>query len=308
MISADHMCLYREGVPFYPFVLDEKVPLDQAADAAFVLLPCRKDSDLNWNDAIARAHACQASGKLILWYFDFGLEELSSLWDGETTFLSYTVAIDAFVQEIWPRFNKQTLGVCVYRGKVGLMRFDPLDFNRWATDLHIEAPSPLHQQLFTCEILSQLLHRLISFFPESALPIACIDMECCLSPALQALMVAKLRLEHLSLFLKGARIPLSRFHWEESGGLSSVKDEEPQVAVCIPENFNCHALLDALFTYLQMNHAKFRMISEARLTEEWNGINTLIAISDLMSPLGKRKLKGFEAAGGEVISWVKKKS
>jgi hypothetical protein len=44
-----------------------------------------------------------------------------------------------------------------------------------------------------------------------------------------------------------------------------------------------------------------RMIPEQRLNEMWGGLDLLYVIEEAVSLQGKRHVKGFEAAGGEIF-------
>ena len=59
---------------------------------------------------------------------------------------------------------------------------------------------------------------------------------------------------------------------------------------------------DLLFEKLLKQGTKVRVIEEAYLTAEWDGLDILYIDPPCLSREGKRKVQGFQAAGGEVIS------
>ena len=70
--------------------------------------------------------------------------------------------------------------------------------------------------------------------------------------------------------------------------------------VLFPTEEKCsqHVLdqFDALFEKL----GDYRIVYEYNFTETWDGLDEVIIMPKTLSPLGERKLKGFEAAGGKV--------
>ena len=47
---------------------------------------------------------------------------------------------------------------------------------------------------------------------------------------------------------------------------------------------------------------EYRIIPELRLNEMWQGLDELIVIEEAVSPLGRRQIQGFLAAGGKIRS------
>lgn len=77
------------------------------------------------------------------------------------------------------------------------------------------------------------------------------------------------------------------------------------VGVCLPLVVRCfpsdREKLGKVIGMLQEKKMAFRIISEAFLTTEWDGLDYLIVQSDALSAQGRRKLQGFCAAGGVVV-------
>ena len=71
---------------------------------------------------------------------------------------------------------------------------------------------------------------------------------------------------------------------------------EAKVGFLLPSNG------DLLFEKLLKQGTKVRVIEEAYLTAEWDGLDILYIDPPCLSREGKRKVQGFQAAGGEVIS------
>jgi hypothetical protein len=126
-------------------------------------------------------------------------------------------------------------------------------------------------------IFGDLLHRLASFLPDEAAPF-CLFEGTSFSKAKSAQLMSKERFWHLYLSLKEN---------QSSRGVLLPSDE-----YCTPE------VLEKLEKLLAV---PCRIIPEKRLNEMWDGLDRLDVIEEAVSPVGKRHLMGFIAAGGEVF-------
>lgn len=132
-------------------------------------------------------------------------------------------------------------------------------------------------EIEAANIFGDFLHRLASFLPDEADPF-CFFEDTSFSKAKSAQLMSKERFWHLHLSLNEN---------QSSKGILLPSDE-----YCTPEVLE---KLEKLLT------APFRIIPEKRLNEMWDGLDQLYAIEEAVSPVGKRHLKGFIAAGGEVF-------
>lgn len=261
--TADHTGIYLSGEPFYP---------DESNVAILSLSACLKD-DLNWAVQLEQA---KNEKKFILWDIDLGLPH--HVPRDSAAFLSLSLAIDEFSKNVWPRFKDKTLGVILYRGII-----DPRAFHEFSEGEHTE-------------ILAEYLHRLVSFLPDDTLAFAMLD----LTGIPQVKQVEHIfRFEHCHLILKGAKHNLK---WEE-GRLSSIQARPAPLAVYWPSNPDASILeqLGALLSHLNRGGTDYRIIPEEKLTEQWNELDTLIVPHQAVTAQGKRKLLGFNAAGGTIL-------
>lgn len=98
-------------------------------------------------------------------------------------------------------------------------------------------------------------------------------------------------------------------HPMKSGMISRVikdciKIERAKLAFCLPSRlrpFLTEALRTAL-ALLQKSEKPFRVIPEGELAVEWDGLDDLIVDTQFVSFQFKRKLQGFCAAGGRIVS------
>lgn len=227
-----------------------------------VVLPARLEQDLDWK-------VPELVGP-ILWQVDFGLETGEVPLDDEAAFRSYGIALDHFVEVIWKRYREQTAGICLYAGKPDVV---------WILG---DGPAGI-------DALAEYLHRLASFLPDELAVFCRFDVSHLSSPGKIAQLLSKERFAHLELKVEGTAL---------------FSTPRASVGICLPliEYFDASVEqgLDVLIEELQKKGLLFRMIPEAFLTEEWNELEMLYVLKDALSPLGKRKLLGFCAAGGEV--------
>lgn len=264
IFTSDHHGFYRNGEPF----------VDDSSNTVLLRLPAQLSDTLDWSTQIDQASQIISSGKYILWEIDLGLSHFSP--NDSAAFFSYTLALEEFTAKIWPRFRDYTFGAAIYRGDP--QNQFPIElwentFNDWSANI----PYPCYT-LFSFQMLSEYLHRLISFLPDTLLPFAFIDTVA--SPAKAAQLLSKARFEHL--ILKNQKLTPS------------------STAIYLPDDsFIDPAFLQRLDELLP-KLTSFRIIPEEKLTEQWDGIDLLLVDPDKISIQGKRKLLGFIAAGGTV--------
>ncbi len=315
-LTMDHLHCYRDGQIIFPLIQDEEGPISPWAHAVVVRLAARSQDDLNWTAALQKARQLIEQGKWILWEFDFGLGQGSIDLGDQTTFYSYTVAVEEFTSKLWKEFSGATLGVIIYRGD---SRWSERICNvqaRYAEEREGEG-SPLDLDLYSASLIADYLHRLVSFFPDTVLPFALIDLDdCASSHARNALIFSKNRFEHIHFAIRGSSLPFSGLAWQHGSSLSgwiglgermpgAAPSEVPKRGVCLPQERYCDGSLVSSLAFL-LDHLietgqPFRLIAEERLTEEWNDVDQLIYFPDQTSAQGKRMLKGFFVAGGEAI-------
>ena len=265
IFTSDHHGFYRHGEPFF----------DDSSNTVLLRLPAQLSDTLDWSTQIEQATQIISSGKYILWEIDLGLSHFSP--NDSAAFFSYTLALEEFTAKIWPHFRDHTFGTVIYRGNP--QNQFPIElwenaFNDWSANI----PHPCYT-LFSFQMLSEYLHRLISFLPDALLLFAFINTVA--SPAKAAQLLSKARFEHL--ILKND-IPLT----------------PSSTAIYLPDD----SLIDPTFLQklddLLPKLTSFRIIPEEKLTEQWDGLDLLLVDPDKISIQGKRKFLGFIAAGGTV--------
>lgn len=93
----------------YP--IDRTGSLPTEAPTVTVFLSGRAADDLNWK--------ITPTEKKIFWQLDLGLEKPDFPFRDELVYRSLQLALETFTQQIWPRFQRQTVGISFYTGVAG---------------------------------------------------------------------------------------------------------------------------------------------------------------------------------------------
>jgi hypothetical protein len=321
LFTADHHGFYRNGDPFFPLIQEQTFPLMDWSNAVLLRLPAQLNDDLDWSKEREFAAQIASSGKSIFWEMDLGLSPFQFTPENSAAFFSFSLALEEFTAKIWPEFQKQTFGVALYRGGAPSPKNFPLTswesgFLDWSSEFKTVDLESSFYDLYCMQMLGEYLHRLISFLPETVLPFALFDVSLIRSPGKIAQLFSKNRFEHVQLALKGAKCPFAGICWGEGqnaqGILSEVQSikesiSEPSLGLYFPKDPHIDRLfiqqLDSLISQFNEKQIPFRIISEEKLTEEWDGIDHLIVPSQAISGQGRRKLLGFIATGGNVTNF-----
>lgn len=327
-ITFDPNYLYVNQEKFFPILQEVAGSFDSLDSVNGVVLrvDCGRDSDFTWTSVLEMAEEAIANQKWILWELDFHFQEEKVFLHDTASFFSSGVAIEEFIKTLWAPFKEHTIGACLFRGGVDFAKYFVWTEEHEQFYLEKVLERPLLQanptletfcrKLFAADVFSDYLHRLSSFFPEGLLPFCLLDVSSIESSAELAVLLSKERFQHLFLALKRSRIPLGYLNWEEGGCLggwigrgapyfSSVL--EVNVAVCLPMEDKVDSVLlnqlDSIFEALIEAQISYRIIPEVYLNEQWDGIDELIILSSAVSVQGLRKIKGFLAAGGRVVTF-----
>jgi len=251
-----------------------------------ILLPARPSDSLQWTiDAPAE--------EKILWRFDLGLETPYFPIDDEMYFQALALALSKFTREIWPIYQERTDGAILYRGMADFASHfswterQKENWHRWieerppAEEIHL-------RRLFCADAFAHYFQLLAHRLPDE-LPLSLLFNATGIGTlAERHQLMSRERFEHFQTVVEG--LPF--------------RNNEAAVALCFPEESYCtDEILKKLDGWMTNCKTPFRVIPEAFLTEEWEGVDELYVLREALSPQGERKLRGFQAAGGAVIEW-----
>jgi hypothetical protein len=281
MTTCDSLQFYHKGLPF---------DLLRAKELTVISLDMSLSSDLCWEEA--KEKGAQAS--LVLWDLNFDFSSVAL--DDPLSFSSFFLAVETFVKELYTPFQDKSFGVCLYQGPLRpFFKWNAEheeNFFHWQKEIpHF----PEGKELYFTELFSEYLHRLAAALPDEALPLAFFDRPSN-SDAKTAQLLSREHFSYLYVGLKEEDFffpPFNAFAGKASLGLV-----QPLHRYCSQKELD---KLDWYIDLLKGEKTHFRLISEAYLTESWDGLDNLILFSEALSSQGRRKVQGFAAAGGRVI-------
>jgi hypothetical protein len=277
------------------------------------------------------------NNKLILWELDFGLSDIRLETTQSSQFYNFGIAIEEFVDHIWKQFKDQTLGLILFRGDAQFKErfawnedhrchfFETIhdsDLQQSLQSIIDSSTLPWHEalvdqvsfQFFAATMFAEYVQRLASYLPDEILVFSLFDVSTLSSPAHIAQLFSKDRFGHVLLALKMAPMAIGHLNWQEGaclGGWIGIGAayfstiSEVKIGVCLPKDDHftqeIEHTLNTVFLDLSLRQIPCRVIPEAQLTEAWDGIDYILAVSSSVSYQGKRRLQGFCAAGGYVV-------
>ncbi len=276
--------MYINGSCFVPKIYDGAGEPPSGFNVARICLDASERSPLHWQEAVLKAQQQVAQGRLLMW--DLELDLLEGSLEDDARFMTLQLGVQHFVEAIWSFFKAQTLGVSLYRG------------------------------LFSQQIEKSMiayLKLLAALLPEEAPCFLFFDTTHIVDPASYFRLLSLESFGHLHLVIKGPcaeRFPyaLPTFAWGHLSsplGFSSdscgppVSQRRIEYAICLTERGGDACMEHAIAS---LGETPFRVIPEALLTQEWDGIEKLIIFPEWLEERGLRKIRGFVAAGGEVIN------
>lgn len=333
-ILWDRPHYFFKGHLFFPQIADEVQSLSEVpaeCNAVMIKLDGKTQADLSWKKEQALAKQCVEAGYAIFWEIDLGLfHRLPLPLDNQGQFLALTLALEHFRDTLWKEFKHKTLGLSIFRGALDFSANFSWDVQQidnlknWLKELfHDEAqfeqetglplksfheaePEYLSQndhanqlkRLFCRDAAVEYLSLLATRLPDALPCYLFLDAESFDNPLWEAQLLNPERFDLLNLSLKHTTLP-----WDPllQRGRDPVK-----VGLCLPpmdmyraENF---AGLQKALEFLLKKAIPFKIIAESHLITCWDGLDYLIYVPGGLSPQGKRKLQGFCAAGGTVVT------
>jgi len=198
----------------------------------------------------------------VLWELETDLWQYASL--EEPAILSYELAIDHFVTTVLP--HHRTFGVLVYKGS---------------------APVPY-----------TLLRSLSARLPDNVIPFIALDLSEYQEASSFFHALQREELAHFGLIVKGGAWPyaIPALGWDQPSVYGYYSDCEQEI---LPQQRLTTALCYGPETAFQLPKEPCRVIPEACLTDEWDGIDILYTAG--LTSKGERKARGLAAAGAQIL-------
>lgn len=276
--------------------------------AAAIALDGRQQSDLNWSAQKSLGLDLTRQGRKILWDIDLGLfGRLPHPLSDERQFKSLGLALEHFYQFLWKEFSETTVGLCLYRGPLDLSSQFPWNgdqennFLLWCNENHVEPKAPLSKKLYCRDIGAEYLNLLANFVPEPVQPFLFLDASGITQPFSCLCLLDPERTSRFSKAVKGSLIPTRDLVWK---GPEITEPKSVNTGLYWPHSRNYRECCEQ--NYIQalerlQNRIPYRLIAEDHLITEWDGLDFLLVDPHSISPMGRRKILGFCAAGGTVV-------
>lgn len=249
---------------------------------------------------------------------DLGLfSKLKKPLSNKSQYLSLELSLEHFKNTLWSEFHESIVDICLFIGN--------LDFSDFIIfqDLNNNLQEWVEERFSTIEIFrdetgitktnfDQITPDLLSTTEQGKF----IKSLFCRDVAFDYLQMLKANLPDampLSIKLedKGNLNPLQvalLTHREvyEPFHLSSELNHKPKIAVCLPSSkkviLSSYSVLNEALKFLIEKNEPYRLIPESMLISEWDLVDYLFVLPHLLESQGKRKLQGFVAAGGTVVT------
>lgn len=334
-ISWDRPFYYNGTTPFFPCVSEGSL---EGYNAVTITLEGGARSDLSWKAQLAQAQEYTKQGYALFWDINLGLfDQLRLPLDHQAQFLSLTLTLEHFRDTLWQEWREHTLGVSIYRGSLDFSRGfkwssqQLSNLREWIQSAYPDknllekeiglclpsldvidpanlVPSLYGQQLirlFCRDVLVEYLSLLSTRLPDPLPCYLCLDAQGIDHPLWEAQLLNPECFSHLNLALRNHQLPWNSWEWGMQQLKQTIKPT-PSLGICFPP-MDCYRLgqfagFQEALPYLLARQIDFRIIAESDLVTCWDGLDHLIVSRAGLSPQGKRKLQGFCAAGGTVVS------
>jgi hypothetical protein len=278
--------------PFY-YVKGKRFIPKIGENTTVIAIDGRLNASLDWMRQREQAHVLIEQGQAILWEIDLGLfSQLTFPLTNQSQYLSLGLSLEHFQDTLWKDFQDYSIGLTVFRGSADFSLDLP-----WKEEFFGQALPIKEDTLFCCDVAAEYLSLLVARFSNTIPIYVNLDTAAVSSPLEQAILLHPERWEFLNLYLTNCQLPIL------SLGLEPTK---ATLAICLPPleraKFGYFNELESIFESLIEEEIPFRIISETHLTIQWDGLDKLIYLPEHLSAQGQRKLNGFSAAGGEIIS------
>ncbi|MCC5832818.1 MAG: hypothetical protein JJU12_07235 [Chlamydiales bacterium] len=253
----------HKGEAFFARIYGGRGELPEGFNVQTIRLDASERSALKWKFEVENA--------LILWELDFALDAL--IPEDEARYLALELAVEHFAKTVWPQFEEQTFGVALYRGPFAESWLDTLKL------LASRLPETVRPFVFFDTTYIEDAETYFRSLNQAALGF--------LTPILKGKWPETYPYAFPALAWDHPHSPLGFF---SEIPFSPLPERPLQTGVVVPESGP-----------FPVPDEPVRMIPEQILTHEWEGIDRLIAVSSAVTDRCRRKLLGFEAAGGEVL-------
>jgi tRNA (guanine-N7-)-methyltransferase len=265
-----------------------------------IKLDASMSSLLDWSSAKSEAQ----NADTILWQFDFGL---SLPLEDTCQYHSLQIALDQFKDQVLASFNEKTKGAILHKGPIP---FFERNFEEWLRDRFqdklclsssIDQKGSFIHKLHSRDVFLDFLKLLMIALPHDVDPFLFLDLsDMNLKEQIQYLHSDALW--DFKIALKGSIDAFASFKWE-GDEITVTNSQKALRAVLVPLSLS-DSFLDKLIDKINdLGNEPFRICFEDKFNMQWDGLEYLYVDLHSLSSSGQRMLKGFEAAGGNILEF-----
>lgn len=249
-----------------------------------IILDGRANANLDW--AYARQQAVENTE--LVWKIDLGLfSELKHPLSHKSQHMSLRLSLEHFRDGLWKEFQGKTKEIILYSGSLDFSKdflWDEEQQNNFV--LWLEEGHQNNQSLFCADVLADYLSLLTAGMPDEMPFTILLDASDIEDPALEATLRNRERFQEIKVRILNSRLLIN---------------DQAKTAICFPSKNKqiSTPLLETIRNFSRENKA-FRLIPEDFLIQEWDGLDDLIVDPSTIDVQLKRKLQGFQAAGGGI--------
>jgi len=245
----------------------------------------------------------------ILWELDLGLfDRLLHPISNEMQLRSLGLSIEHFSASFWPEVSEQSRGVCLYQGPLDFSLAYPWDeeqeenFLHWCQENSCDSKDPFMKKLYCRDAATEYLNLLVNFLPESITPYLLLDASSVADPFECARLLDPEKTERFQRAIKGSCVMTRDLVWDDE----LIPAQPVNTGLFLPHSSTYRECLASNyqkgFCELAQKEIPYRLIAEDHLIKDWDGLDYLIVDPGSVSTFGKRKIMGFCAAGGTVVT------
>jgi hypothetical protein len=302
---------FRQGFflndhPYTP-AISLKSEFSEKCDMITIPLDLKLTSSLEWHHSLKLADEGVKKNKKLLFNLELGLADLPAPFSDEGQFRSLLLGIEHFKETILTPFKDSVFGIIFYKGSIdfssslkwhGELKQNYLSFLGERMDL------PPLKRLFCLQESVDFLRSCGSILPEEIPQFLLLDTTELSSVEEFFQLTAK---EHFYFFHLGISHPFTfsplcimpHGSWEKER-VFFLTSQRATLALCLPSRYPLTFRKN--FQEIEQLNRPFRILCESQLAQDWDGVDELIIFSDALTKQGRRKLCGFCAAGGKVIT------
>ncbi|MEM7175308.1 MAG: hypothetical protein AAF443_05225 [Chlamydiota bacterium] len=265
-IQVDYRGFFRDEKPYAPVIS----PCPSEGQVGIISIDLKLDSELKWKKLASAKES-------IFWQLNFGLNCPAFPWNSPVALSALKSSATCFVDHLLSQHKEQTLGICLYDGPI---------------------------RASSRQMLANYLQQLAAIFPDEAPLFACFDPGQITSPTDIARLIAPDYFPYLYIGLTTSRYPLGILHRRGDNWVGRPL-QRPSLGVVLPSEeqlSSAHvSAIDQVIDRLQTSATSYRIVYESQMSEQWDELDSLILFAATLSEQGKRKVRGFVAAGGMAV-------